>query len=249
MAKSRPKAPTGTSPKGILKYPRISAPDYGTKDYPTPNGVYKADLILKKADGFVQVWLATLQPYFEEAVRNGETAFKALKAETRKKLGSMKVNELYTELLDPDTEQPTGDIAVRFKLEASRERTTGEKKGTWFDNRPAVFSANGQLLIPGFMFRDRGKDEEHATLHAKGQPDIWGGTLAKVSYEVGTNKEGAPGYFIPGTGAAGLSLKLRGVQVIELVSAGARNASDYGFGDESGGEEQETADDNNGGDF
>ena len=38
------------------------------------------------------------------------------------------------------------------------------------------------------------------------------------------------GYFIPGTGACGLSLKLAGVQILELVSSNGREAKSLGFG-------------------
>ena len=65
-------------------------------------------------------------------------------------------------------------------------------------------------------------------------PAIWSGTTAKVSFSVGLNKEGVPGYFIPGTGAAGLKLKLLAVQIIDLKSGGERSADSYGFGAEEG---------------
>jgi hypothetical protein len=60
-------------------------------------------------------------------------------------------------------------------------------------------------------------------------PQIWGGTLGCISFEV---EEG--GYFIPGTGLAGLSLKLAGVQILELVSGGGRDAKSLGFGSVDG---------------
>lgn len=58
-------------------------------------------------------------------------------------------------------------------------------------------------------------------------PAIWGGTIGKVSFE-------ASAYFIPGTGAGGLKLYLTAAQIIELRSAGQRDASGYGFGEEEG---------------
>lgn len=73
---------------------------------------------------------------------------------------------------------------------------------------------------------------------SKGKPivgtDIWGGSRGKVSYEV-------YGYFIPGTGQAGLSMKLLAAQVIELVTKGSASADLYGFDKEDGYEVEDTA--------
>ena len=67
---------------------------------------------------------------------------------------------------------------------------------------------------------------------AKGKPAknlkaIWGGTVGKVAYSVSP-------YFVAGSGAAGITLYLDAVQVIELSAGGSRNASEYGFGEEDG---------------
>jgi hypothetical protein len=71
-----------------------------------------------------------------------------------------------------------------------------------------------------------------ALFDAKGKPilkieSVWGGSEVKVSYE-------ASPYFIPGTGAAGLKLRLNAVQILKLVSGGNRDAGAYGFGEEDG---------------
>jgi len=69
---------------------------------------------------------------------------------------------------------------------------------------------------------------------AKGKPiqgvDIWGGTVGRVAYEL------AP-YFVPGTGAAGLSLRLIASQITTLVTKGQASADSYGFGEVDGGYE------------
>ena len=41
-------------------------------------------------------------------------------------------------------------------------------------------------------------------------------------------------YFIPGSGAAGIKLRLNAVQVIDLVSGGGRDAEGFGFEKEDG---------------
>lgn len=67
---------------------------------------------------------------------------------------------------------------------------------------------------------------------AKGKPAknlkaIWGGTVGKVAYSVSP-------YFVAGSGAAGITLYLDAVQIIELSAGGNRNAGEYGFGTEDG---------------
>lgn len=86
-----------------------------------------------------------------------------------------------------------------------------KKKEKW-SRKPAIFDAKGKPMLK--------------------VPSIWGGTEGKVSFE-------AVPYFIPGTGAAGLKLRLSAVQIIDLVSGGQREASDYGFGEEDGYEASE----------
>jgi len=242
----RVRAPSFTTPKGTFKYPKLSAVDFGSKDYPNPEGVYALDLILKAADQTTIDFVAKLQPLWEQAMQNGDAAFKALKAESRKKLGTVKQNALFTELLDPDTEEPTGEISFKFKMKASGVYKKGPSTGKTWDSRPAIFDAKGVLLVPSFRFQNREDGASVTDAHPKVKPEIWGGTIGKVSFDVGLDANDEPGYFVSGTGAAGLSLGLKAVQVIDLVSGGQRTAKDHGFGDETDGDdaaEPEAADD------
>lgn len=81
-----------------------------------------------------------------------------------------------------------------------------KKKEKW-SRKPAVFNAKGKPMLK--------------------VPPVWGGTVGKISFE-------ASPYFIPGTGAAGLKLRLNAAQIIDLVSGGQRDAGAYGFGEEEG---------------
>jgi len=69
---------------------------------------------------------------------------------------------------------------------------------------------------------------------AKGTPivgvDVWGGSEGRVSYELSP-------YFVPSTGAAGLSLRLIAAQVTKLVTKGAASADSYGLDEVEGGYE------------
>jgi hypothetical protein len=233
MASNRPKAPTFKTPLITFRFPKLSEVDYGSKEFPKPDGEYALQGIMRAADAGTQALIQKLEPFYQQALANAETAFKALKAESRKKLGTVKANPMFTELLDQDTEEPTGELSFKFAVKASGEYKKGPKTGQHWDTRPPVFDKSGKLLIPGFTFRDRGDDEEMSSIHTKASPAIWGGSTGYVNFEVGIDRDGNPGYFIAGTGAAGLKLTLKAVQVIEVVSAGAKTADQYGFGNEA----------------
>ncbi len=203
--------------RGKFRYVKIDKPDYGTDEYPKPDGEYSIQQILTLDDPATQAFLAKLQPLHAEAVARAEEKFKQLKIDVRKKLGSVKVNDLFTTVYDPDTEEPTGEIVFKFARPASykeKDKRTGEE--TKKQGRPPVlFDAKGQPI--------------------KKPMQIWGGSVGRINFAVGIDRDtGDPGYFIQGTGAAGLKLRLNAVQIIELVQGGDRSASGYGFGTEEG---------------
>lgn len=203
----RKKYPTIQSPTGTFKWPKLTSVDYGTKDFPNPDGSYNVRLVFDNATAADLV--EELSEFYDEAVVLAEAEFAKLKIETRKKLQKsngktgIAMNDLSTELYDKDTEEPTGETEFRFKMKASGTRKDGSK----WHRVPGIFDAKGAKFPRGI--------------------DIWGGTTGKVAFKPNP-------YFIPGTGMAGLSLSLEAVQVISLVSAGSRSASDYGFGEEEG---------------
>ena len=82
-----------------------------------------------------------------------------------------------------------------------------KKTGKPWTRRPALFDALNKPVDPKTV-------------------DVWTGSILKVSYN--------PDPFCTAIGA-GVSLRLEAVQIIDLVSGGARDASDYGFAaDEEG---------------
>lgn len=210
-------APKFTSCKLKFVWPKLTEPDYGNKEFPKPNGEFSVKGVGKADDPEVQALIAKLQPFHDEAVSRGEAAFKGLKVDVRKKLKAVTVNPLYTELFDEETEEPTGEIAFKFSMTHSGEYKSGPKQGKKWYRRPAIFDARGSLMKPA--------------------PDIWGGTIGRIAFELGIDKEGIPGYFIPGTGAVGLSLRLTAVRILDLVQSGERDAASYGFDEEEEGYE------------
>lgn len=216
MADDKKKRIKITSAKGRLGFPKLIEPDYGNKEYPKPDGEFSTKLVLELEDAATQAMIAKLQPLYDAAIAEAEELFKKLKPETRKKLGAVKANPLFTELLDKETEEPTGEIEFKFSRKASGTFKKGPKEGKKWTATVPLFDAK---LRP---------------IKAKGL-QIWGGTVAKISFEPSA-------YFIPGTGAAGLKLNLESAQIIELSSGGARSARDYGFGEEDGYEHEDRED-------
>lgn len=207
-AKDKKQFPKITSPKLRLGWPKLTEPDYGNKDYPKPDGEYSTKGVAALSDPAIQSFLAKLRPFYDEAMEKAAEEFAALKPETRRKLKEVTKNGLYTELLDKETEQPTGEVEFKFSRKASGEYKKGPKTGQKWHTKVPLFDAFGRPIT--------------------GKLDIWGGTIAKVSFSPSY-------YFIPGTGAAGLKLNLEAVQIIELRQGGARDAKDYGFGEEDSG--------------
>lgn len=173
-------------------------------------GEYSVSLILKADAPETKKFIETLTPHYEAALEAGREEFKKLKVETRKKLKNITENALFTEVFDKETEEPTGEIKFRFTMTASG---VSKKTGKAWKRKPKVFDAKGNYMPK--------------------PPEIWSGTEGRVNFELRP-------YFVPGTGACGLSLRLEAVKILKLVSeGGAADASKYGFDEEEDGYEYE----------
>lgn len=156
MSDKKVKPFKATTPKGMFKFPKLIEPDYGTKDYPDPDGSYKVTLVLSQEDA--QALIKDLEPEFEKAIEEGREAFAKLPVATRKKLGELKVADFYSEVYDKETEDPTGEIEFKFKAKASGKTKEGKE---WSRTIP-IFDAKG---VP-----------------VKKLKSIWGGTIGKVCF-------------------------------------------------------------------
>lgn len=206
MANAKPKKIK--TPRGRFMYPKLNEPDYGTKEYPNEDGSYNVRLVLSASSQEAKQLIAKIKPLHEEAIELGEEAFSNMKVAARKKHGEVTINPFYEVLYDKETEEETGDIAFRFKCKASGKRKNGPKAGTRWERKLIIFDAKGKLMAR--------------------PPEIWGGTEGKISF---TTRP----YFVEGQATAGLSLQLEAVQIISLVTAGQRDASDFGFEEEEDG--------------
>lgn len=196
-----------TTPRVTLVWPKLHEADFGSKQFPDPEGSFKTKFNMPLDAEPTERFLALLRPIHDEAVELGRAEFAKLKAETRKKLKDITVNDLYTELLDKETEEPTGDIQFSAKMKATFTYRKGPKAGQKGKRVCPIFDSFGQRI--------------------EKPPVIFGGTIARVTVVPSI-------YFIPGTGACGVSLNLEAAQIIKLSSA-ERNADSYGFGKEEDG--------------
>lgn len=99
-------------------------------------------------------------------------------------------------------DEDSGEAVVKFKCKAKVQSKSGEV----FEQKPAIFDAKGKSLTKA--------------------PNIGGGSILKVSYEI------VP--FYTAIAGAGISLRLKAVQLIGLVEFGGGGAGAYGFGAEDG---------------
>jgi hypothetical protein len=110
----------------------------------------------------------------------------------------------YAEEFDESGEVPTGNIVFKFKTKAK----VTSKEGREYNFTPQIFDAQGKAVDIAKVM-------------------VYGGSTIKVNFT-------PTSYYVPGTKMAGVSLKLNAIQIIELVSGGSRQASDYGFDEEDG---------------
>lgn len=197
-----------TSPRGVFAFPALDKPDYGTDEYPKPQGVFKVSLIMKKEDPATKAFLAQLEPVYKEAVASAEQQFAQLPVSSRKKHGEVKLNPLYVDRYDRETEELTGEIEFRISMDSSGTFKTGPKSGEKWTRKPLLFDASGGRITD--------------------PPEIWGGTEGKVRVQLRP-------YFIAGTAACGVKLGLLAVQILSLVEGGGQSADQLGFEPEEGG--------------
>lgn len=105
---------------------------------------------------------------------------------------------------DAESGEETGRLIKKFKMTASG---VSKKTGKNWSRSPDIFNAKGVQL--------------------KTAPNIGSGSAMKVSFDPYP-------YYSPKDKEVGLSARLEGVQILELVQYGARDASGYGFAEEDG---------------
>lgn len=220
MADSKQKRPPlekFTTPRGIAVWPKLNKPDeykgkstYNTKMIFPKEAV--ADLVAK-LDAAADKAFEEAKAKLEEKVAGSKGADKG---KAKAKLEKLTKADLPVKPVYDDDGNETDNVQLNFKMASSYERD-GKKVAL----SPKFFDAKGQP-IP-----------------ANRVPDIWGGSVLKISGNI------VP-FDNPATDNAGVSLRLAAVQIIELRTKGSNNADDYGFGKEEDGYDASEGDENEG---
>lgn len=117
-----------------------------------------------------------------------------------------------------DETDDDGNLTGNIILNAKMKATVKPKNGDPWSQTPALFDALNNKI-----------DNKNI--------NPWSGTKARLSFEI------IP--FYNALNGAGVTLRLKAVQIIELVEGGGRNASDYGFEPDENGwayrEQEETS--------
>ncbi|WP_417623165.1 hypothetical protein [Parasphingorhabdus sp.] len=212
MAKKKNQNPdsiTLNTPPGVLKWPKVTEPDYGTDKFPDNDGSFNTKVTYDGSDPAVTKFTNRLDKLMDRARELAEEKFAELPVKARKQIeaksGGIQPDLPYAPVYDEETEEETGEIEMRFKRKYSGEFKKGPKAGRKWYAKVGLF------------------DSAKPPKPLKKGIEIWGGTTAII------NAEFFP-YFVAGTGAYGITRRLNAVQVLELVSAGGeRSASSYGF--------------------
>jgi hypothetical protein len=196
----------------------------------TPKGTFRYPALDKpdygneqfpKPNGSYKVQLILSQEAAEPLLAKLQPIFDKAIADGKVEFSKLKVEarkklkELQVnDLFTPEYDKETEEETGNIIFKFEMAASGKNQKGETWSRKPAIFMASGKPMLK--------------------VPPIWGGTEGRVSFEA------AP-YFIPGTGAAGLKLRLSAVQIIDLVSGGQRDAGAYGFEAEEGYEASEAA--------
>lgn len=195
-----------TTEKGVAKFPSITVPD--TKF--NADGEYATGVILDPTPKTLAL-VATLKKEndaaYDAAKAELEEAFRTAAGEKKAK-AKMALTKL-SKAVGPvkPVFDDEGNETDRFEIRFKMKATRKDKAGNTIRQKPALFQADGTAFPPG--------------------KDVWSGSIVRVSGSVNP-------YYIPGTGEAGISLRLSAVQIITLRTKGSGDAGSYGFGAEDG---------------
>lgn len=196
----RPPTPKFTTPIGVARYPKlIEADDY------QGSLKFKTGLILTSEDAeVVKAKISEIMPEAHALMKAAEASAKS----KGKKLKPQDEMEAFSDMMDPDTGEPTGNVLFNF---SSNAVYVDKKTGKEIKRVIPFFTAKGESV----PFKDR--------------PNIWGGSRIRVSYSMFP-------YHNAGANNYGVSLRLEAIKVIEAVLGGSGGSAEgYGFSEEEEG--------------
>ena len=209
--KKRPPLPKFNTPVGVARYPHLNNPDTRFD----ADGVYKCDLIVKfnKAAKELIKYL--------EGIR--DKRFKAEKKDAKKGKKFTKADVYSMELDDAGDE--TGNIILKTKLDAIGRN---KDKGKEWKNSPKLFDSTGEPLASDVQIWSGSK------LIIAGTVNSYAMTNKVLVEKDGKTTEKK-------ITSVGVSLKCKGVQVLELVTGGDATAESFGFGQHEDGYQTEAS--------
>lgn len=192
MADKKKPSPRYTTPVGVARYPHLNKPD----EY---QGVrkFKCDLILDREDA--QAVIEKIEEALPAAEALRDEFVKAARAKGKKTKEQDRMLP-YSELIDKDTGDETGQVVFKFSSNAEWK----DAKGNVQARKIPFFSAKGEAVPDGT------------------KPTLWGGSRIRLSYSVFP-------YHNAGANNYGVSLRIEAVKVIEAVSGSGGNAAGFGF--------------------
>lgn len=195
---------------GVAQYPYITKPD-GKFPKENPKEVYKCNLILpddERTRALIEKLEGLRDAKYNEVVEKVKQSIEEAKPAQKKKLQKKLEAIGKAEVYEEhydDAGEESGNIILKCKL----NRKVINKSGEEFIQQPKVF------------------DCSRPPQPLKGI-DIWSGSVLKISGDV------VP-YLMESSDTVGVSLRMKGVQVVKLVSGGGADAASYGFEGDDGG--------------
>lgn len=225
------------TPRGILQYPKLNQINFGTEKFPVKGGNFETDIIINKNEPDFVAFENFLKPLYDQAADLAASKWAELPVNVRKEFEKKGVKgpvlrPLIKEMYDEKTEELLDTVRMKFKMPAGGVRKNGPKAGTKWFMRPAAIDAKGQPL-PLFL--------ENGAAHPKARR-IYQGTLARIGFEVDTNKDGSIGYFVASDATYGIRATMQVIRVLQYGSAQGVNLSGYGFEGEEEGYDSSTDD-------
>ena len=211
--------------KGVAQWPKLNTPDKGTDQFPKPDGEWSVKLcyyegesnyeaarkIFDDLDRKYDEWCSAYEAEYPKLIQNKIDAWtKATKKKGTKPVAG-KISRLSKPWKEIEDERGKG-IQFGLKMKAQFE---DREKGEKIKQSPAIFDAKKNRF-------DKPWDK-------KGKfplPNIGSGTIMSVS--------GRADFFVNGETNIGITLKLKGVQIIVLKQYTGKSAEEYGFEEEDG---------------
>lgn len=199
------KLPTVTTPAGVALWASLNTPDTKYK----AEGKYQVKLAFDADIDLSAVQSkveALIDEKYDEVVEEitEKLTKQGKKGLIKKTIEAIEKVSPFHEELDGDTGEPTGRIIINSSMTASGISKKTQK--SW-KRKPDIFAASAKKLT--------------------NPPAIGSGSTMKLSAELFP-------YYAANDKTVGVSLRLKGVQILTLVSYGERDASAYGFGEEDG---------------